>query len=46
MNEDTIVVYHNCICKGTSFLLQQKDRVVFMVQEYWLLEGNFREEAC
>jgi hypothetical protein len=29
----TIVVYHKCISQGTSFLLQQKDRVVFAAQE-------------
>jgi hypothetical protein len=25
---------HNCISLGTSFLLQQRDRVVFTVQDY------------
>jgi hypothetical protein len=35
-----ILVYDNCISWGTSFLLHQKDRVVFMVQEYWLIKGS------
>jgi hypothetical protein len=26
--------------------LQQKGRVVVVVQDYWLLEGKFREEAA
>jgi hypothetical protein len=35
-------VFHRALA---SFLLQPKDRVVFMVQEYKLLEGKFREKA-
>jgi hypothetical protein len=35
MNQDTIVVYHNWLYfTGTRSLLQQKDRVVLMAQEY------------
>jgi hypothetical protein len=45
MNKNSIIVYHISISQGTSFLLQQKDRIVFVVQEYKLLKSKFREEA-
>jgi hypothetical protein len=34
INQESIIVYHNWISYGTSFLMQQKDRVVFTAQEY------------
>jgi hypothetical protein len=37
--------YHCCLSQLYFIGLQQKHRVVFMVQEYLLLEGKFREEA-